>query len=77
MEVGVFLNVDHVGAGDDELIDAAIESGRPSSLMVDASDYDLEENVERTATVVDRIDDSGEDFARRSGAQDDRRNRER
>jgi len=62
IEVGVFLNVDHVGAEDDELIDAAIDSGLPSSLMIDASDYDFEENVERTATVIDRIDRCGEDI---------------
>lgn len=62
MDVGVFLNVDHVGAEDDELIDAAIDSGLPSSLMIDASDYDFEENIERTAAVVDRIDKCGEDM---------------
>ncbi|MDS0222465.1 class II fructose-bisphosphate aldolase [Haloarcula sp. S1AR25-5A] len=62
LDVGVFLNVDHVAADDEELIDAAIESGGPSSMMIDASDYPFEENVERTAAVVDRVDDRGEDL---------------
>ncbi|GCF14431.1 fructose-1,6-bisphosphate aldolase, class II [Haloarcula mannanilytica] len=62
LDVGVFLNVDHVAADDQELIDAAIESGHPSSMMIDASAYPFEENVERTAAVVDRIDDRDEDL---------------
>ncbi|MFC6613919.1 class II fructose-bisphosphate aldolase [Halopenitus salinus] len=60
--VGVFCNVDHVSADDDELLSAAIESGNPSSVMVDASDRPFEENVERTAAVVDRIEDRGADL---------------
>ena len=56
-DVGVFLNVDHVDAGDDAMLDAAIESEAPASIMIDASDEPFETNVERTAAVVDRIDD--------------------
>jgi len=59
-DVGVFLNVDHVDADDDAMLDAAIESGVPASLMVDGSDKPFEENVRRTAAVVDRIADRGE-----------------
>ena len=62
LDVAVFLNIDHVGAEDDQLIDAAIDSGYPSSMMVDASKYPFEENVERTAAVVDRIEECGEDM---------------
>jgi len=62
LDIGVFLNVDHVGADDEELIDAAIESGHPSSMMIDASAYPFEENVERTAAIVDRIDKRGQDM---------------
>ncbi|WP_336338784.1 class II fructose-bisphosphate aldolase [Haloarcula brevis] len=62
LDVGVFLNVDHVDADDGELIEAAIESGHPSSMMIDASEYPFEENVERTAAVVDRIEDRDEDL---------------
>ncbi|MDR9429425.1 MAG: class II fructose-bisphosphate aldolase [Natronomonas sp.] len=57
LDVGVFLNVDHVDSDDHELLDFAIESPLPSSIMIDASDRPFEENVERTAAVVDRIAD--------------------
>jgi len=61
-DVGVFLNVDHVDSDDDELLGAAIESGVPSSLMVDASGEPFEENVRRTRAVVDRVDAAGADL---------------
>jgi len=61
LDVGTFLNVDHLRADDDAMIDAAVESTRPSSLMVDASTYPFEENVERTGAVVDRVADLGTD----------------
>ncbi len=57
VDVGVFLNVDHVAADDEAMVDAAVEVARPSSLMVDASDRPFEENVERTRAVVDRLAD--------------------
>ena len=56
LAVDAFLNVDHVDADDEEMIDAAVESDAPDSIMVDASDEPFETNVERTAAVVDRID---------------------
>lgn len=61
LDVGVFLNVDHIGADDGEMIDAALESDGAASVMIDASDYPFEENIERTAAVVDRIDERGDD----------------
>lgn len=61
LDVGVFLNVDHVDAADVELLDAAIQTGLPSSLMVDASSRPFEENVERTSAVVERIERANED----------------
>lgn len=57
LNVGVFCNVDHVNSDDQELPDAAIESGLPSSIMIDAADRPFEENVEQTRAVVDRIAD--------------------
>lgn len=60
--VGIFLNVDHVDSEDKAFIDAAIESGIPSSLMIDASDEPFEENVARTSRVVDRIEAADADL---------------
>jgi Fructose/tagatose bisphosphate aldolase len=60
VDVGVFLNVDHVNAGDEAMVDAAVEVAHPSSLMLDASDRPFEENVEHTRAVVDRL--AGEDI---------------
>lgn len=60
LDVGVFLNVDHIDAGDEELLDATVTSGIPSSIMIDASDRSFEENVERTAAVVDRVEQQEE-----------------
>ena len=62
LDIGVFLNVDHVDAADIELIDAAIQTGLPSSLMVDASSRPFEENVERTSAVIERIKRANEDI---------------
>jgi len=52
--VSAFLNVDHVDADDAELLDAALASDAPDSIMVDASAAPFDENVARTADVVDR-----------------------
>jgi len=52
--VSAFLNVDHVDADDAELLDAALASDAPDSIMVDASAAPFDENVARTAEVVDR-----------------------
>ena len=62
LDVGVFLNVDHVDADDRALLDAAVDSGIPSSVMIDASDRSFEENVDGTRELVERIEDAGEDL---------------
>jgi fructose-bisphosphate aldolase class II len=59
--VDVFLNVDHIDVEDEELLDAAIESDAPDSIMIDASEEPFETNVERTAAVIDRVDTAGRD----------------
>ena len=62
LDVGVFLNVDHIDAADVELLDATIQTGLPSSLMIDASSRPFEENVERTSAVVERVERTNEDI---------------
>ena len=57
-DVGVFLNVDHLRPEETEFLDAVVESGVPSSLMVDASDRPFEENVAETRRVVDMAESS-------------------
>lgn len=81
VDIGVFLNVDHVGVDDDALIDAALGTGQPSLLMIDASDCFLKAIIERTSETVDRL--TGEDVlveaepgttgARRATRQPERR----
>lgn len=61
VDIGVFLNVDHVHADDTALLDAVIETGPPASVMVDASEYAFEENIRRTAAAVDRITRASEE----------------
>lgn len=61
VDIGVFLNVDHVHADDTALLDAVIDTGPPASVMIDASEYAFEENIRRTATAVDRIKRASED----------------
>ena len=61
LAVDAFLNVDHVDAGDEELLDAAVESDAPDSIMVDASNEPFEANVERTAAVVERVEAADDD----------------
>jgi fructose-bisphosphate aldolase class II len=56
--VGVFLNVDHVAPDDEALLAAAVDSGLPASVMVDASEHPFEENVARTRAVVERVADA-------------------
>ncbi|MFC4440368.1 MULTISPECIES: class II fructose-bisphosphate aldolase [Natrialbaceae] len=60
IDVGVFLNVDHIDVEDAAMLDASITASNPSSIMIDASEYPLEENIQRTATVVDCIDERDE-----------------
>lgn len=56
VDVGVFLNVDHIDAEDTTMLNASITESNPSSIMIDASGYPFEENIRRTAAVVDQID---------------------
>jgi len=57
-DVGVFCNVDHVHLLDQrDFLDAVVESGVASSVMVDASDRPFEENVERVSGAVARVSD--------------------
>ncbi len=60
--IGVFLNVDHVDRSDTALIDAAVDSGCPSSIMIDASEDPFAENVEHTRRVVERVEEAGADL---------------
>ena len=53
---GVFCNVDHVHLPDQRaFLDAVVETGRASSVMVDASDKPFEENVELVQEAVQRV----------------------
>lgn len=61
-DIGVFLNVDHAQADDMGFIEAAIETGLPSSIMVDASDEPFDANVAKTKQVVELIEEHGEDM---------------
>ncbi len=59
-DIGVFLNMDH--QTDMEFIQKQIELGIPSSIMIDASHEPFEENVEESRTVVEMVEESGEDI---------------
>ncbi|MBX0322027.1 class II fructose-bisphosphate aldolase [Halomicroarcula sp. F13] len=59
-DVGVFLNMDH--QTDLETIRRQVELGIPSSIMIDASHEPFEENVERSRTVVELIEDADADI---------------
>jgi len=59
LSVGVFLNIDHIKADDEKMLAAAIRSDHPASIMVDASDHRLEENINQTASVVDTVKEHG------------------
>lgn len=48
-DVGVFLNMDHLK--DLDFIEKAIETGLPSSVMIDASEENFEDNVEKSKKV--------------------------
>jgi len=55
-DCGVFCNVDHVHLPDQrDFLDAVVETGRASSVMVDASDKPFEENVELVREAVERV----------------------
>jgi len=59
-DVGVFLNMDHQTNLD--TIQKQVELDIPSSIMIDASHQEFEENVHRSKQVVDMIDDAGADI---------------
>lgn len=55
-DVGVFCNVDHVHLPEQrDFLDAVVETGVASSVMVDASDEPFEENVSLTREAVRRV----------------------
>ena len=55
-DVGVFCNVDHVHLPDQRgFLDAVVQTGVASSVMVDASDRPFEENVSLTREAVERV----------------------
>jgi fructose-bisphosphate aldolase class II len=51
-QIGVFLNMDHLK--DMEFIEKAIDTGLPSSVMIDASDKSFEDNVEISGRVKEK-----------------------
>jgi fructose-bisphosphate aldolase class II len=59
-DIGVFLNMDH--QTDMDLIEFEIQSGIPSSIMIDASHEDFEDNIARSKQVVDMVDDADADI---------------
>jgi fructose-bisphosphate aldolase class II len=59
-DIGVFLNMDH--QTDMEFIEMQIETEIPSSIMIDASHEEFEENIERSKQVVDMVDDADADI---------------
>ncbi|MEF8884776.1 MAG: class II fructose-bisphosphate aldolase, partial [Haloarculaceae archaeon] len=62
-DVGVFCNVDHVHLPEDRaFLDAVVETGVASSVMVDASDRPFEENVSLTREAVQRVRDGDDDM---------------
>ena len=59
-DVGVFLNMDH--QTDLDTIQRQVELDIPSSIMIDASHEEFEENVARSKRVVEMIDSAGADI---------------
>lgn len=56
--IEAFCNIDHTHIPDDfEYLEAAVDSGVPDSVMVDASAEPFERNVDLTAEAVDRVGD--------------------
>ena len=59
-DIGVFLNMDH--QTDIDTIQRQVELGTPSSIMIDASHEEFEENVARSKRVVEMIDEADADI---------------
>jgi len=58
-DVGVFLNMDH--QSDLEFVEAQMDLGIPSSIMIDASHEPFEENVATSREVVEMAEEKGAD----------------
>jgi fructose-bisphosphate aldolase class II len=58
-DVGVFLNMDH--QTDLDVIRRQVELGIPSSIMIDASHETFEENVARSRSVVEMVEEADAD----------------
>ena len=58
-DVGVFLNMDH--QTDLDVIQRQIELDIPSSIMIDASHEEFEQNVARSREVVEMVENAGAD----------------
>ncbi|QLC35325.1 class II fructose-bisphosphate aldolase (plasmid) [Halarchaeum sp. CBA1220] len=57
-DVDVYCNIDHIHLPESAgFLEAALDSGVPDSVMVDASDEAFERNVELVADAVDRVGD--------------------
>jgi Fructose/tagatose bisphosphate aldolase len=59
-DIGVFLNMDH--QTDLDTIQHQIELEIPSSIMIDASHDDFEQNIKKSKRVVDMVDSSDADI---------------
>ncbi|WP_181686080.1 class II fructose-bisphosphate aldolase [Halorhabdus salina] len=59
-DIGVFLNMDH--QTDMDFIDMQVETAIPSSIMIDASHEDFEENVARSKEVVQKTEQADEEI---------------
>jgi len=57
--ISVFVNLDHFTTGEMDLIELAIEERLVSSIMIDASKEDFDENVRISRSVVEMARDSG------------------
>ena len=72
-EVGIFLNMDHLK--DPDFIKEAVETGLPSSVMIDASEESFEDNIEKSKKVVDICKDKDvlveAELGRIKGTEDD------
>jgi len=59
-DIGVFLNMDH--QTDLDTIQRQVELDIPSSIMIDASHEEFEENVARSRRIVEMIESTGADI---------------
>jgi len=57
--ISVFINLDHFTTGEMDLIDEVIADRLVSSIMIDASKEDFDENVRISRTVVEKAKGSG------------------